>query len=83
MQALREESHNLSRVDPDWIERASGGENVVPEAKCLGYTDTVRLSQGKKRTRSWGAAQLLEAFSSMRKAQSPISAPYKLWSDRQ
>lgn len=31
--------HDLSMVDPDWIRKDSGGENVVLEAKCIGYTE--------------------------------------------
>lgn len=51
---LQEESshpgaHNLSRVDPDWIGDDSGGENVVPEIKLLGYTEEKK----KKKTVSW------------------------------
>lgn len=54
---LQEESshpgaHNLSRVDPDWIGDDSGGENVVPEIKLLGYTEEKkkkRLSHGENK----------------------------------
>lgn len=86
---LQEESshpgaHNLSRVDPDWIGDDSGGENVVPEIKLLGYTEEKKKDCLMEKTnREWGCSSIIECLSSTQEALSSVLAPYELWCDWQ
>lgn len=85
---LQEESshpgaHNLSRVNPDWIGDNSGGENVVPEIKLLGYTEEKKDCLMEKTNQEWGCSSIIECLFSMHEALSSVSAPCELWCDWQ